>query len=315
MPGGPGWLQWALAEPGPVLEAPDEAELLARIQSGLYGTSLMNVQPLDLAAHPRRLMRLDDQTAKLAAQAAVSEDPDDVRAAWKALSADGLSNFSELASGRELLSTLGVADRSLFAAMDLGDLTALSELAGQDPTLLPAGDDTLRRKAADFAVPLVQSCAEFVDAYRFFCGNVKTGGKGSKNGRAEAVSRLWERLAPLVDGFLETMSLPPGLADADLCARIETAVYGGLPLGFTTRARALRVLTGRAGGGTDDDNWTATARDALMDARCMVRHGNMKSVTLSQDGMRRHVEYAQDTTSLVLEYGPAGLVTIAEFTG
>jgi len=310
---GPAWLQWALLERQLVMEAEDESDLLTKVQAGLHSTPLMTVETLNLAVHPRRLMQLDDDIVTQLAKAVSTGNGADIKAAWKLLTPAGILSFVDLEDGRDFLGRLDVNDASLFAALDLEDLVDLTALAQVDSKLLPSEKNGLSHKAAAFAVTQSQSCAEFCDAYGFFCRNATAGKGQAKTGSAELVAKLWERLSPLVNGTLQTMTVGRFTSDEGLCAQIETSVYNGKPLGFATKPRALRILSAHIDASCDNREWRKAVRDALMDARCMIRHGKARDVSLSQDGARHSVEYVSDKASLILDCNAEGLVTIADY--
>lgn len=307
VPDGTAWLQWAMAEQEVVLSAPDESELLTQLVLGLHGCELITMSGLDLAAHPQRLMRLDEKLVKRMLRASQSGDPIRIKAVWKALSEEGVAHYPKLAAAHKLLAELGVSHQPLFAAMDLESLVALNALS--------APSQGVHHRAAEWAVGRVQSCAEFVDAYRFCCTLLMACRAKKERGCMAMVQREWELLAPLANNLLETLCVGRVDSDEDLVAQIGRGIYNGEPLGFATRFRALRILGAKNGYATGDDDWSEAARETLMDARCTIRRGNLKGVTMSQGGRFLRVHYISSKSSLTLECGPGGLVTVAEFDG
>ncbi|WP_461208992.1 hypothetical protein [Desulfocurvus sp. DL9XJH121] len=300
--GGVDWLLWALAEPRLIMAARDEADLLCMIQVGLNGVPLAVLDSLDMAAHPARLMLLPDKTAAQAAAAVAGGLPRDLAAARKALRAEGLRTFKDLACGSGLVEELGVRDSALFAAMGLGDLLVLADLAAdvRAGKLPCAGEEDLVL-AAGFAVDRARSCAEFCDALRFFCQEAEYG---------DAAAR-WESRTPLAYRFLETMAVDPDLAADELPLAVEALALQER-LGFATPARALRVLQGRVAGDAGPEQWIEAAREELRDAQCLIRRNNFQGQALSQDGAAVSLAYGTKTAGLRLECAADGLVTVAQ---
>ncbi|BBD10076.1 hypothetical protein [Desulfovibrio ferrophilus] len=314
MEDGSAWLQWALLERQLVMEARSESDLLARMQRGLHCCALMTIEALDLTAHPRRMMELDDEVIKVVSQAVSSRIDEDRDKAWSELAEAGIQNFSTLKDGKDILEQLKVEDCSVFSTLSLGDLICLTALSSEDSPLSTCASPGMQHKAADFAVSLSQSCPEFSDACGFFCHHASVSKERSQSAVAEAIKHLWLRLAPLVNGTLETMTMPRVDSSEALTAQIETRVFGGEPLGFATKHQALRVLSSNIDSDCDDVEWAQAARDVLMDVRCMIRPGNAMEAVLSQDGQKRSVEYVSDEASAVLDCSTSGLVTIADFS-
>ncbi|CAN2040118.1 hypothetical protein GMMP15_1550009 [Candidatus Magnetomoraceae bacterium gMMP-15] len=278
------WLQWAAAVDMSVIKiiAQTELDLLMQIKEGLYETSVIPINALEILVHPRKLMSLSEHDLKLIA----SEAGNNYGAAVnlkikKVLESNQLQSWDDLSNGIDFLKELEVHDRVIFQVMSLSDQIGLFELC-RDYETGNFSNTAILKEAAAFAAIKAQTPREFIDYYLFYIA--LTDKYPDTKNRKEQVDIVMRNLSPLCNGLVKCPSFSYVDSEENLLLQINNWTLNNR-IHFLTKSSAMyyiikyTILKDEVGREAAEIiyNYIALGND-------IVKQNKLKSSKIFQDG-------------------------------
>jgi hypothetical protein len=313
--GGVQWLDWAVSAPTASYNFADETKLMAEIQQGLHGSTVVLLPTLRLLVSPVKLLTFSLGDLRVVAKVeAGAQDPATITHVHAILSAHGLLRQTDFAAVPAFLSSLGVATAPLFQCLGINEMIALSELV-----TLPQPQDgapDIQHDAANFALEQARSPEEFSDYYRIYMAltaKQKSAANASEQRLTRANSAV-QTLLPLMFAALDCPQVGGLVPPSEVAAAISNWLRQGRRLGFSRLSEGVcRIIES-----TTFTNETGAAAQQvinlyLANAQSFLSANNPKTGRISQDGRSCILPAQSGNLYAELLLGPGGGITLRQF--